>query len=129
MPCACARWGRSPTRCSKSAASIGAACSSGSASSAACPSIVATSRLLGVAAIVLSAAFGGCRQVQDSLLYYPIGRFGPLPTAPNGYAVEPLMIVRDNAVQLRGWLVKPSGPPVPLLVYYGGNGEEVSWQI
>jgi len=90
---------------------------------------MAASRLLALTAIVASAAFGGCRQVQDSLLYYPVARTGPLPTASDGYVVEPLAIARPDDVQLRGWLVRPADSIAPLVIYYGGNGEEVSWQI
>jgi len=34
-------------------------------------------------------------------------------------------------VQLRGWLVRaqPNPDPAPILIYFGGNAEEVSWLI
>ena len=90
---------------------------------------MAASRFFGLAAIIVSAVFGGCRQVQDALLYYPAARAGALPPAPDGYLVEPLAIKQTDTVELRGWLVRPALAPAPLLVYYGGNAEEVSWLI
>ena len=90
---------------------------------------VAASRFFGLAAMIVSAVFGGCRQVQDSLLYYPAARVGALPPTPDGYIVEPLAIVHRDSVELRGWLVRPTLAPAPLLIYYGGNAEEVSWLI
>ena len=90
---------------------------------------VAASRFFGLAAMIVSAVFGGCRQVQDSLLYYPAARVGELPPTPDGYVVEPLAIVHRDNVELRGWLVRPALAPAPLLIYYGGNAEEVSWLI
>ena len=90
---------------------------------------MAATRLFGVAAIAVSAVFMGCRQVQDSLLYYPVTRTGALPPAPDGYVIEPLAMKIDDGVELRGWLVRPNVAPAPLLFYYGGNAEEVSWLI
>jgi uncharacterized protein len=90
---------------------------------------MAASRFLGLMAIVVSATFGGCRQVQDGLLYYPVPRAGPLSAPSDGYTVEPLAIEGPEGVQLRGWLVKRADSIAPLVLYYGGNAEEVSWQI
>ena len=87
------------------------------------------SRILAVAALVAPAALSGCRQVQDSLLYYPVARSGPLPPPPNGYTIEPLAFAREEGIALRGWLVKPADTIAPLLVYFAGNAEEVSWLI
>jgi uncharacterized protein len=87
------------------------------------------SRILAVAALVVSAGLSGCRQVQDGLLYYPTPRSGPLPPPANGYSIEPLAFTRDEGIVLRGWLVKPADTIAPLLVYFGGNAEEASWLI
>ena len=84
------------------------------------------SRLFGVAAITASAVFGGCRQVQDSLLYYPVTRVGALPPTPDGYLIDQLAVRADDGVELRGWLVRPKVAPAAILFYYGGNAEEVS---
>jgi uncharacterized protein len=90
---------------------------------------MSASRTFGLAAIALSAVFGGCRQVQDSLLYYPAAAPRAPPAPPQGWSVEPVTLARPGDIELSGWLVKPAGPPAPLLLYFGGNAEEVSWQI
>jgi pimeloyl-ACP methyl ester carboxylesterase len=86
-------------------------------------------RSLGLTALVVSLAVGGCRQIQDSLLYHPVAAPGTPPMPPRGWSVETLVLPRPDAVELRGWLVRPPGSAAPLLVYFGGNGEEVSWQV
>jgi len=88
-----------------------------------------TVRLLGVVALVVSAATGGCRFMQDSLLYHPIPRSGALPLPPGGYTIETLSLAPETGIELEGWLVKPTGGRLPALVYFGGNAEEVSWLI
>jgi pimeloyl-ACP methyl ester carboxylesterase len=90
---------------------------------------VTASRTLGLAAIALSAVFGGCRQVQDSLLYYPTAAPRAPPAPPQGWSADLITLARPGGIELRGWLVKPAGPPAPLLLYFGGNAEEVSWLI
>ena len=87
------------------------------------------SRVLGLAAIALSTMFGGCRQVQDSMLYYPVAGSGTPPMPPRGFTAEPFSLARGSDIELRGWLVKPAVSPAPALLYFGGNAEEVSWQI
>jgi pimeloyl-ACP methyl ester carboxylesterase len=41
--------------------------------------------------------------------------------------VEEITITAADGVKLRGWLVKGKGAPAPLVIYFGGNAEEVSW--
>jgi hypothetical protein len=68
--------------------------------------------------------------LQDSLLFLPQPLIGAPPTARAGRPVEALTFEAQDGVQLRGWLVHSSAPDrrAPLVVYYGGNAEEVSWQ-
>src|SRR5262247_2075447 len=88
------------------------------------------SRALGLGGIALcSAMLFGCKQIQDSLLYHPARLHGAPPSPPPGWSIEPLSVERPGGVKLRGWLVKPPVEPAPLLLYFGGNAEEVSWQI
>lgn len=47
----------------------------------------------------------------------------PIPH-PN---LEELTLVAADGVKLRGWLVKAAAKPAPLVIYFGGNAEEVSW--
>ena len=41
--------------------------------------------------------------------------------------LEEIEIAEAEGVTLRGWLVKGAGSPAPLVIYFGGNAEEVSW--
>lgn len=43
--------------------------------------------------------------------------------------LEELAIAATDGTRLRGWLVKGGGAPAPLVIYFGGNAEEVSWLV
>src|SRR5882762_8228837 len=61
---------------------------------------------------------------QERMLFFP-RPLDPRPTPrPN---VEEVGIVAADGVRLRGWLVKGTIAPAPLVIYFGGNAEEVSW--
>ena len=60
---------------------------------------------------------------QERLIFYP----RPLAYQPPHAATVPIEIDRSDAV-LRGWVVNP-GQGGPLIVYFGGNAEEVSVNI
>lgn len=68
--------------------------------------------------------------LQDNLLFLPQPYVGGSPPARGGRAVEELAYQAQDGVHLRGWLVRPLAPGgrAPLVVYYGGNAEEVSGQ-
>ena len=63
---------------------------------------------------------------QDSLIFYPQpldeGRRAALAQRP---AVESLFIHAADGTRLHAWHVKGD----PLIIYFGGNAEEVSWMI
>jgi pimeloyl-ACP methyl ester carboxylesterase len=80
--------------------------------------VVGAVLLLGVPATMYLA--------QDSLLFFPQPLVGP-PRIVR--PVEPLEFEREEGVKLRGWLVKAAGARAPLVIYYGGNAEELSWQM
>jgi len=61
--------------------------------------------------------------LQDRLMFFP----QPLRQEPRGERVEPVTLARPD-VTLRGWLVNPRSDG-PLLIYFGGNAEELSWQV
>ena len=65
--------------------------------------------------------------LQDSLIFHPqpLAGSGPAPRA----GLEAVEIAADDGSRLRGWLVKASAAPAPLLIYFGGNAEEVSWLV
>ncbi len=66
---------------------------------------------------------------QERLIFFP----QPLTQDPRqanpGAAIEEVSLVTADQVRLHGWLVKatPAQTPAPLLIYFGGNAEEVSW--
>lgn len=91
---------------------------------------MAVTRAIALMTIALAVLLGGCKQIQDSLLYYPARLYGAPPSPPTGWTVEPLSFERPDNVELHGWLVKRvAAGPLPLVLYFGGNAEEVSWQI
>ncbi len=63
--------------------------------------------------------------IQQRLLFHPTtGRYQPGP----GEKAEPYTLQRGT-IQLRGWLVNPGFVRRRLILYYGGNGENVFHNI
>ena len=60
---------------------------------------------------------------QERMLFFPRPLESRPAPRPN---VEEVSIVAADGVKLRGWLVKGGGA-APLVIYFGGNAEEVSW--
>ena len=79
-----------------------------------------------VGAMLVLGAPAAMYLAQDNLLFLPQPFVGPPRIAR---PVEPLGFGREDGVTVRGWFVKAPGGPAPLVVYYGGNAEEVSWQM
>jgi pimeloyl-ACP methyl ester carboxylesterase len=67
--------------------------------------------------------------IQDSLLFIPQPLRGPPPALRTGRPIEDLTFAAADGTDLRGWLVKAAIARAPLIIYYGGNAEEVSWQV
>ena len=63
---------------------------------------------------------------QERLLFFPRPLESRPAPRPN---LEDLTLVAADGTRLRGWLVKESATPAPLVVYFGGNAEEVSWLV
>jgi pimeloyl-ACP methyl ester carboxylesterase len=61
---------------------------------------------------------------QERMLFFPRALDSRPTLRPN---VEEVSIVAADGVKLRGWLVKGNAAPTPLVIYFGGNAEEVSW--
>ena len=61
---------------------------------------------------------------QERMMFFPRPLESRPAPRPN---VEDVAIVAADGVKLRGWLVKGARTPAPLVVYFGGNAEEVSW--
>jgi fermentation-respiration switch protein FrsA (DUF1100 family) len=80
--------------------------------------------LVGIAVVVgvPTAVYLG----QDSMLFFPRPLTGPPPASRAGRPVESLQFQAPDGARLRGWLLKTITPRAPLVIYYGGNAEEVS---
>jgi uncharacterized protein len=73
--------------------------------------------------IAYLAVCGAAYLFQDRLIFFP----RPLWQEPRGVHVETVALTRPDAT-LRGWIVNPQSNG-PLLIYFGGNAEELSWQV
>lgn len=79
------------------------------------------------AALSLLVLLAGC----EELVYHPV------PTSPAQEAAvrarhpqaQPLEVRAADGVALRGWLLPGTRPDRPLVLYFGGNAEEVSWLL
>ena len=62
--------------------------------------------------------------LQERMIFFPRAlEHRPAPRSN----VEEITIPVAGGIKLRGWLVKGRGAPAPLIIYFGGNAEEVSW--
>jgi pimeloyl-ACP methyl ester carboxylesterase len=61
---------------------------------------------------------------QDRLVFFPqpLASTGHLPAR-----AEPLEVVTGDGIRLRGWMLRGTSTPAPVVLYFGGNAEEVSW--
>jgi len=69
---------------------------------------------------------------QDALIFYrqPLPESRRSEIARRYPAVEEVKLAAADGTRLHGWLVKPqAASPAPLVIYFGGNAEEVSWMI
>src|SRR6185312_2108070 len=71
------------------------------------------------AAMLLTWAF------QEKLLFYPRAVAAP-PAAPPGWKLEEVRLRMSDGITLAGVLVAPPAAKPPLVVYFGGNAEEVT---
>ncbi|MDA8108275.1 MAG: alpha/beta hydrolase [Betaproteobacteria bacterium] len=90
--------------------------------------LVSLARIAAVVAIGLPLVL---YLLQDRLIFYP------QPLAPRRRAeiarryaaVEELFIEAADGTRLHAWHVKPAAAGAPLVLYFGGNAEEVSWML
>jgi hypothetical protein len=63
---------------------------------------------------------------QDRLVFFPqpVGSTAHLPAE-----AQPLEIVASDGTRLRGWMRVATATPAPIVLYFGGNAEEVSWTL
>ena len=87
--------------------------------------------LLSLGKIALAVAFGLSLFVylaQDALIFYrqPLSEARRAEIAKRFPAVEEIFLNTEDGTRLHAWHVKSSGP---LVLYFGGNAENVSWMI
>lgn len=69
---------------------------------------------------------------QGKMIFYPqpVSEQALVRTTRGNKNVEDILIRTRDGITLRGWLVKNAGSTKsPLIIYFGGNAEEVSWMI
>ena len=81
---------------------------------------LAVAALVGYVAIAAIVWFA-----QERLLFYPRAPLGR-PAAPPGWQLEEVRFQARDGTRLAGVLVKPTAARAPLILYYGGNAEEVT---
>ena len=79
--------------------------------------LLALAAYAGVAGIVYFA--------QEGLMFLPQKSIAP-PAAPPGWTLEAVELRAKDGTRLSGVLVKPGGSRSPLVIYYGGNAEEIT---
>ncbi len=81
--------------------------------------------ILGTMAVILLSLIASLYIKQRKMLYYP----QPLSrSSPHLLGMEPFeKTFQRNGIQLHGWLINPQKEN--LIIYYGGNGEEVSYNL
>jgi pimeloyl-ACP methyl ester carboxylesterase len=63
---------------------------------------------------------------QDRLVFFP----QPIvSTAHLPETARPLEVVANDRTRLRGWIRLSNSAPAPVVLYFGGNAEEVSWTV
>ena len=67
--------------------------------------------------------------LQEKLIFFPQPLTQDPLKANTGAAIEAVSLLTADQVRLHGWVVKATATatPAPLLIYFGGNAEEVSW--
>ena len=67
--------------------------------------------------------------LRERMIFFPQPLTQDPRNANPGAAIEEVSLLTSDQVHLHGWLVKamPAPTPAPLLIYFGGNAEEVSW--
>ncbi len=79
--------------------------------------------------IILASYAGFCLLLylaQERLIFHPQPAPAGKVLLPPGYSLEPVSFQSHDGLTLQGSLIRPSGGPVPLVIYYGGNAEEIS---
>ena len=62
---------------------------------------------------------------QERLLFYPRPVF-TAPRAPEGWSLQEVTHRTRDGTRLEGVMLRPAGDRLPLVIYFGGNAEEVT---
>jgi uncharacterized protein len=63
--------------------------------------------------------------LQDKLIFPAPGKSSMRLIVPSGWIEQPVSFLSHDNLPLAGTLVRPPGQPAPLLIYFGGNAEEI----
>lgn len=79
--------------------------------------------------IIVGSYVGLCvvLYVMQDRMIFPAPHTAGSPQPPAGWILETLALKSHDNLPLTGWLVRPAEGTLPLLIYCGGNAEEVSW--
>ena len=87
--------------------------------------------VLGVTVLLIAGVFAWVYFTQERLIFYPQALDeGTARIFQRSYPdAQPFELETERGVRLRGWLVGNgrARAPRPLVIYFGGNAEEVSW--
>jgi len=75
--------------------------------------------------VIYLGVVGAVWLLQERLMFYPRAA-GPTPPAPPGWRIEEVAFTTRDGTALAGVLVRPSTGKPPLVIYFGGNAEEVT---
>lgn len=81
---------------------------------------------LAFTAAVLLAFVGLLWLGQDRLIFFPQPVVAGAPLPPS---TQPLDVTTTDGTRLQGWIVPGQLTPAPVIIYFGGNAEEVSWTV
>lgn len=75
--------------------------------------------------VIYLGVVGAVWLMQDRLMFYPRPA-GPTPPAPPGWRLEEVAFTTRDGTPLAGVLVRPSVAKPGVVLYFGGNAEEVT---
>lgn len=81
---------------------------------------------LAIAAAVVACVPAVFWFAQDRLIFFPQPVASTKHLPPHA---EPLAMRAPDGTMLHGWFVPAANRPSPVVLYFGGNGEEVSWAL
>jgi len=88
--------------------------------------VIDTVKVMVVAAVIIYLGIAGAIWfAQESIMFYPQPALSR-PAAAAGWRLEDVAITARDGTMLAGLLALPRRPKPPLVIYFGGNAEEVT---